>query len=269
MATIDKIIRSVIIKDSEGNTVSTVHIGTEAELVIFDDSVGDSNDTSYAGKTLDPMLERKLTEKANIEYYGNTEINKGRKNDSSKAWGSDALGKDTIASGQFSFVAGLATSALATAAHAEGENTIASKRWSHAEGFNTQANGECSHVEGLSTITESTAAHAGGDSSIASHECSFVHGKGLQTSRRNQMVIGCYNSIENAGQALFIIGNGTTNEDRKNAFIIDADNNAYISGSLIVDTIKSNNENEYLTVPHILANLQDKALVLSSVDSIP
>ena len=202
MATIDKIIRSVVIKDSEGNTVSTVPIGTEAELVIFDDSVGESEDTSYAGQTLDPILERKLAEKANIEYYTNDGVSLGKIEDStlgknSVAIGnevtasgiySQAFGNNTVASGSYSHAEGSDTQALGYETHAEGCYTIAEGNYSHAEGYGgpdnieKKAKGIASHIEGYQTHAEGNYSHAEGLNTITIGISSHAEGEETQTT---------------------------------------------------------------------------------------
>jgi hypothetical protein len=73
--------------------------------------------------------------------------------------------------------------------HAEGDATTATGTYSHAEGQSTQAIGEYSHAEGIGTIASGSYQH----------------------------VSGKYNEQGDA-TSLFIVGNGTSNGTRKDAF---------------------------------------------------
>lgn len=90
--------------------------------------------------------------------------------------------------------------------HAEGISTQATADAAHAEGENTQAKGLHSHAEGINTLAFSTNAHAEGEGTIANNDNIHVCG------RYNGDVI-----IGNTGDA-FIIGNGTSDTSRSNAF---------------------------------------------------
>lgn len=92
-------------------------------------------------------------------------------------------------------------------AHAEGWKTIAYRNGAHSEGNQTEALGIGSHAEGGYTEARCKYSHAGGRGTIA--------------ARNNQCVIGQYNEISET--ALFIVGCGTDEENRKNAFMVDLD----------------------------------------------
>lgn len=74
---------------------------------------------------------------------------------------------------------------------------------------------------------------------------SFVYGTGLYSDNHNQTVIGKYNqhhlnksitftedNIQNIKSSAFIVGNGTSNTDRSNAFTVDWDGNTWAAGSI-------------------------------------
>lgn len=74
---------------------------------------------------------------------------------------------------------------------------------------------------------------------------SFVYGTGLYSDNHNQTVIGKYNqhhlnksitftedNIQNIKSSAFIIGNGTSDTDRSNAFTVDWDGNTWAAGSI-------------------------------------
>ena len=52
---------------------------------------------------------------------------------------------------------------------------------------------------------------------------SFAFGQGLRTSSANQFVAGSYNTVD--GEKVFIIGNGTSDSERSNAFSVDYQGN--------------------------------------------
>ena len=135
---------------------------------------------------------------------------------------SHAEGAETPASGVASHAEGGGTQASGQSSHAEGILTIASGQSSHAEGYMTEASGNQSHTEGFETIASGVEAHAEGWGTIAA--------KGAQH------VIGSFNiedngaSIHPSGNSIYgtyalIIGNGTSDTARSNAFTVDWDGN--------------------------------------------
>lgn len=147
---------------------------------------------------------------------------------------SHAEGRATIASGDYS--------------HAEGYNSHAKGYNSHAEGIYNTASGAASHAEGGYSDTQSfggntvsgTSSHVGGVYSDVSSSYSFAHGCGLKTiGNIAQAAFGKYNNPY--GSALFCVGNGKSNTDRKNAFLITSDGTFYLNGlSMTVEDQKFN-----------------------------
>lgn len=153
---------------------------------------------------------------------------------STKAEGfhSHAEGNNTTASGQSSHTEGELSDSTALASHAEGYDTTASGAASHSEGTRTVASGERAHAEGGETVASGRMSHAEGDHTVAEGESShaeggyttatgkYSHAGGLRTkaTAQAQTAIGKYND-ENKS-ALFIVGNGTSNTNRKNGFVV-------------------------------------------------
>lgn len=129
-----------------------------------------------------------------------------------------ASGLLTRASGHFSHAEGTRTQATINNAHAEGDMTIASGRQSHAEGAETVASGYCSHSEGYLTQATNYYSHAEGLGTIA--------------AGRNQTAMGKYNVKDTS--SLLIVGNGTKDTDRKNAYKLDASGNGWYAGTVEV-----------------------------------
>lgn len=126
---------------------------------------------------------------------------------------SHAEGHGGMAKGTCSHVEGQGSDATGYGSHAEGGYTQAINNYSHSEGYNTKANGESSHAEGAWTIASGNNSHAGGI--------------GTKATGDNQTVIGEYN-IEDPN-SLFIIGNGTDEDTRSNAFVVDQDGSIYVN----------------------------------------
>ena len=127
-------------------------------------------------------------------------------------WASHAEGRYTTASEDESHTEGYNTTASGYASHAEGRSTAASGVYSHAEGYYTKANEWASHAEGYSTTASATGAHAGGLGTVADGE--------------NMTAIGRHNT-KNSGKA-FVIGNGTRDTGRSDAFAVDWTGNIYM-----------------------------------------
>ena len=137
---------------------------------------------------------------------------------------SHAEGKSTMASGDYSHAEGSGTTASGHYSHAEGSGTIASKRYSHAEGYNTTASGDESHAEGYNTTASGTYSHAEGYYTTAS---SYQHVGG----KYNVDTAGPSSSSASSGGSIFIIGKGTSNSARSNAFRIATTGAVYGNGA--------------------------------------
>lgn len=109
--------------------------------------------------------------------------------------------------------------------HAEGVKTIASGRISHAEGYGTEASGNFCHAEGFKTIASGNFCHAEGCYTKAGSSYQHVQGK--------------YNIVDSSGVYADIVGNGTSDESRSNAYTLDWDGNAWFAGNI---TIGSDND---------------------------
>ena len=137
--------------------------------------------------------------------------------------GAHAEGIDTLAVGTGAHAEGDSTMAVADGTHAEGYKTEALAVNSHAEGEFTEALGEDSHAEGYFTT-------AFGDYSHAANY--YTHANVYQTAvgRLNKAVAGPTGETDTTG-SLFIVGNGTNQGSRANAFRVAADGKVYGSGS--------------------------------------
>lgn len=162
------------------------------------------------------------------------------------AWeGGFAQGAETYSSGSYS--------------HSEGDGTAARGNYSHAEGYSTyQAHGVLdlnstpTFINLLENRLSTTrpyslafgkASHAEGKDTVAIHE--YTHTEGIGTiawqlsNNSPQHVEGKYNAVDKEGTTnyLHIIGNGTSETNRSNAYTLDVDGNAYYAGTITCKSI--------------------------------
>lgn len=120
-------------------------------------------------------------------------------------------------------------------AHVEGYKNIGNGNGAHAEGYNNIINnslgGSANHVEGLDNTIDD------GDASFA--QASHVGGIGnICKGASAQTIIGKYNIIDKGdydkryGTYAHIVGNGTSDTDRSNAYTLDWDGNAVFAGDI-------------------------------------
>lgn len=154
---------------------------------------------------------RTVTASEGAEIFNNYQTNKAT------GFCSHAEGTGTQATGNGSHAEGSGSQATGVSSHAEGGGTRAIGFSSHAEGSGTQATGNMSHAEGAGTQADGDFSHAEGASTIAKSQHQHVQGK--------------YNVEDANGTYAFIIGNGTSVNDRHNAFAIDWNGNIYVNGN--------------------------------------
>lgn len=119
---------------------------------------------------------------------------------------SSAFGTNNRALSSNSFVIGLDNSANGNRSFASGTQTTAIGTSSHTEGFLTKAHANYSHARGEGTIIDCSAGSS----------------------------IGKYNDISQ--NVLFIVGNGSSDSNRKDAFAIDLAGNTLLFCNNIIDT---------------------------------
>lgn len=184
-------------------------------------------------------------------------------NTSANGTAAHAEGYNTSALGSYVHAEGKETFAVALASHAEGERTFAVAPAAHAEGTQTSAVGNNSHSEGYKTVAVGTNSHAeGSETTAASIEChtegygtiasgseshaegymtsafglySHTEGKGTIADTEGMHVGGKYNAT--SADALFVIGNGTDDEHRSDAFIVTTGGDITIQNSLTVSGV--------------------------------
>lgn len=118
---------------------------------------------------------------------------------------SHAEGYATTAGGGASHTEGAVTYAIGVSSHAEGIGSVAYEQGSHAEGMITKAYGVGSHTEGIQTIATHDAEHAEGKYNVS-------------------------NTTDWAGDTIYSVGIGTSDEDRKNALEVTTQGAVYMTG---------------------------------------
>lgn len=155
---------------------------------------------------------------------------------------SNAEGLLSVASGNFAHAEGTRTKSSQNNAHSEGDMTTASGRQSHAEGQETVASGFCSHAEGSGTKATSYYSHSEGLGTIA--------------AGRNQTAMGKYNISDTT--SLVIVGNGSSNNNRKNAYKLDASGNGYFAGKVTADGVPES-DNDLISKKYAEDNFAKKS----------
>lgn len=145
-------------------------------------------------------------------------------------------GTDT-AIGAYAHAEGNATIAKGNSSHAEGKKTFADVDAAHAEGYNTLARAVAAHAEGQSTLASNTNAHAEGYHTTASGKYSHAEGEYTIAKNESEHAEGHYNISNSAtttygssGNTQHSVGIGASDSNRKNAFEIMQNGNAYLYG---------------------------------------
>lgn len=181
---------------------------------------------------------------------------------------SHSEGYKTTASGQSSHAEGEQSEASGQGAHAEGLGTLAYGLLSHSEGSYTQATGDFSHAEGGSTYAQAAGAHSEGSltqamgmishaegyRTVASGDGSHTEGYYTQANSTYQHVQGKYNVYDSSDTYADIIGNGTADNARSNAYNMDWNGNAEFQGEVYVGGCTPNGETPYPVVRYNTSN---------------
>lgn len=131
--------------------------------------------------------------------------------------------------------------------HVEGENNVVKGKVTHVEGNGNIVNGNYMHVEGSGNSVGATTnnghvegydntisnnyGHVGGKSSEVSGTGAFAHGNSVKANKYFQTVFGQFNdpdTIDDGKTAIFQVGVGNSNVDRRNAFQVLWDGRAKV-----------------------------------------
>ena len=142
--------------------------------------------------------------------------------------------------------------AFGIGSHTEGANTLASGNYAHSEGLKNLASGNQSHAEGYDTQAKGDGSHTEGLRTIARGVWSHVQGK--------------YNEEDTSNTYAHIVGNGTSETDRKNIHTTDWNGNAWYAGTVKVGGTSEADAKELATKEYV-ENLNAK--VTEIIDSAP
>lgn len=160
---------------------------------------------------------------------------------------STSIGRKTYAKATNSFAMGQETQALGTNSFASGIYTLAIGQSSFASGFGSNATGNSSVALGVNTYTgvRADGAVAIGGASSALGIASFATGQENVARSIGENVFGLYaedytpeeefsTNYWYPDDRLFTIGNGTSNTERSNAFVMLKDGDTEMAGNLTV-----------------------------------
>ena len=117
--------------------------------------------------------------------------------------------------------------------HAEGNGSQAWYTGAHAGGQNAIASSTFAFAHGAGAKASSRHAIALGDNATANGAFSAAIGQFTKTEKINQIAVGKYND-PTVDKVLFMVGNGTSESDRKNAFYVTSDGKAYAGGKQLL-----------------------------------
>lgn len=185
---------------------------------------------------------------------------------------SQAFGKLCKASGDYSHCEGYNCTAAGNYSHAEGYNCTADGNYSHAEGMMSKTTGQFSHAEGAQCEARTqahaegsackalgSASHAEGQYTEATQYAHYAHVEGYRTtvSLPAAHVQGKYNVIFSgllSEDYADVIGNGTADDARSNAYNMDWYGNAEFQGEVYVGGCTVNGETPYPVVRYNTSN---------------
>lgn len=150
-----------------------------------------------------------------------------------------AMGGDSLASGDGAIAGGesIATGIFAVAL---GEDSIASGNSAIALGNQAQAQGNSSFAAGNASQSQGKSSTAIGEMTVAQGSYAAAFGLSTIAQGYNQTVIGRYNIAQGntsnwvVTDDLFIVGNGTSVNQRSNAFIVRKNGDAIVKGNASV-----------------------------------
>lgn len=161
--------------------------------------------------------------------------------------GAHAEGNATTASGNRSHAEGSGTNSVGIASHAEGNTTYANGASSHAEGSRTIANGNSQHVVGSCNIADSYASwsewvantsYTVGDKvkvTATQNNETIVTGYICKTANSDSTFTASNWTKDSRMNYVEIVGNGTADNARSNAYSLDWNGNGRFAGKIYIN----------------------------------
>lgn len=174
-----------------------------------------------------------LGKRTTNSVIGNHSFVAGHSNEASH-YSAIAMGNGNKASDMCSFAVGLSNVASYLCAVAMGENNVASGIDSFACGGGNTASGPYSSAFGNGNTVSGSWSTAFGYQNTVSGQWAAALGRGLKASSDHSFVIGAFNS----SSAMFVVGNGASDNDRRDIAVIDSGGNMTINGRLTQNSDK-------------------------------
>ena len=140
------------------------------------------------------------------------------------------------------------------AASADGRSNIITGRYGRASGYLNKT-GYAGHVQNRGNTALGIDASGSGKNTIANGERSFTMGHETIANAKDQLARGKYNIADEEEKYADIVGNGTSDADRSNAYTLDWEGNAWFAGNIKTqgDITADNIELPYL-IKEIIVN---------------
>ena len=257
----------VVAVNSNETTLSGIGAGAFAHGATGTRYIYDTSSTLIEGASIEAKGNYSHAEGSGTLALGNYSHAEGMGSTSVSTY-SHAEGNNCVAYADYSHAEGEWTKTRGAHSHAEGNRTEARSRNSHTEGSYTKTGtgiaswvNTTTYMKGdscisagavyiaqqdniINVIPSSTTTtqwvstvldqyqHAEGDHTIAIGVGSHAEGFNTTAKGEYQHVSGKYNIIDNENKYAYIIGNGTSNNARKNAFTVDWNGNITAAGTI-------------------------------------
>ena len=221
--------------DIDGNYIGTDESRSDALKVLFDGT------TNIAGEVTAVAFIGDGSQLTNLNFssLGQTPFSINETPDI----GYGIEGNGGLATARSSFSVGEGSQASWEFASSIGFYSVASGPASFSAGWGTQASGSASTSMGYYSAAEGSGSTAFGNNTISEEFSSFVIGNYNTLSSNVALDPVLYSQYYNAQNRAFVIGNGTANESRSDAFVVKFNGDATLAGNLSVNSdakLKSN-----------------------------
>ena len=216
------------VEETQSNVEHYPYVGENNHWYLWDVELGEFVDTGVralgegvpAGGTTGQALIKASDDDYDAEWG----------HDASKADKTDTVLETTLSRGREE------GSTVGEASFAFGKGVKATAPASHAEGQLTKAQNIAAHVEGQSGTASGLAAHAEGGGTTASASFSHAEGHGTIASSMKQHAQGKYNIADSSNVYADIVGNGTADNARSNAFALTWTGDGKYAGDVYVSS---------------------------------
>ena len=221
--------------DIDGNYIGTDESRSDALKVLFDGTTNIAGEVTAAAFIGDGSQLTNL----NFSSLGLTPFSINE----TPEVGYGIEGNGGLATARSSFSVGEGSQASWEFASSIGFYSVASGPASFSAGWGTQASGSASTSMGYYSAAEGSGSTAFGNNTISEEFNSFVIGNYNTLSSNVELDPVLYSQYYNAENRAFVIGNGTDNENRSDAFVVKFNGDATLAGNLSVNSdanLKSN-----------------------------